>query len=354
MIQSIFIGLALVGSFLGLLRTPVPIWDTPTLQFGATSFPTSLDALTNPAGTDSVATVSHSGQHSNANDAIEALQAKLGITASTPVSGTVLVGDGTGTSRFSTYATTTSLRSTNVTATGSSTLQNFTFVNATGTSATTTNALFTANLDAVTASSTTATTTNFYGADLATCQSTNALTWNGGKFGCVAVVTSGATIFSTTTANNMATTTFTIAAGSLPDTDVWEIVFSSASTTGSAVNTADTIMMFNNDNSILYSQLYSENWGGGSPLTAQSYFTIYGIDELGPQHYYTITVHNTPNMIKRTSWLASKSASSTDSVTAPWQGFGVWETPSAITRIDIGLTSNALFSTGTAITILGY
>src|SRR3990167_8494673 len=75
------------------------------LTLGATNFPTSLDALTNPASTDSVATVSHSGQHANANDAIEALEAKLGITASTPVSGTILVGDGTGTSRFSTYAT---------------------------------------------------------------------------------------------------------------------------------------------------------------------------------------------------------------------------------------------------------
>lgn len=50
--------------------------------FGAISFPTSLDTFTNPNPTDSTATVSHSSQHSNANDAIEALEAKVGIDGS--------------------------------------------------------------------------------------------------------------------------------------------------------------------------------------------------------------------------------------------------------------------------------
>ena len=114
------------------------------LSLGATSFPTSLDALTNPSATDSVATVSHSGQHSNANDALEALEAKLGMGASTPVVNTVFVGTGTGSSSYSTYATTTSLlttyaTTTNLLATGSTTLQNFTAQNSTTTSATTTN-----------------------------------------------------------------------------------------------------------------------------------------------------------------------------------------------------------------------
>jgi hypothetical protein len=48
----------------------------------ATNFPTSLDALTNPQGTDSVAAVPHAAQHANANDAIEALQAKVGANNS--------------------------------------------------------------------------------------------------------------------------------------------------------------------------------------------------------------------------------------------------------------------------------
>jgi len=49
----------------------------------ATNFPTSLDSLTNPQGTDSVAAVPHAAQHANANDAIEALQARVGVTGST-------------------------------------------------------------------------------------------------------------------------------------------------------------------------------------------------------------------------------------------------------------------------------
>ena len=48
----------------------------------ATGFPTSLDALTNPISTDSLTSPSHAGQHADANDAIEALQAKVGVTSS--------------------------------------------------------------------------------------------------------------------------------------------------------------------------------------------------------------------------------------------------------------------------------
>lgn len=48
----------------------------------ATNFPTSLDALTNPTSSDAQTSPSHSAQHANANDAIEALQAKVGIDSS--------------------------------------------------------------------------------------------------------------------------------------------------------------------------------------------------------------------------------------------------------------------------------
>ena len=48
----------------------------------STNFPTSLDTLTNPGPLDTQSAVSHSTQHSNANDAIEALQAKVGIDGS--------------------------------------------------------------------------------------------------------------------------------------------------------------------------------------------------------------------------------------------------------------------------------
>ena len=52
-----------------------------------TAFPTALDNFTNPASTDllSQAGVSHADQHANANDAIEALEARVGITNSADV-----------------------------------------------------------------------------------------------------------------------------------------------------------------------------------------------------------------------------------------------------------------------------
>jgi hypothetical protein len=51
----------------------------------ATNFPNTLDELINPNGTDQLSAPSHSEQHANANDAIEALQAKVGIDGSTDV-----------------------------------------------------------------------------------------------------------------------------------------------------------------------------------------------------------------------------------------------------------------------------
>jgi len=48
----------------------------------ATNFPASLDSLTNPTSSDSLNSPSHSAQHANSNDAIEALQAKVGVDGS--------------------------------------------------------------------------------------------------------------------------------------------------------------------------------------------------------------------------------------------------------------------------------
>ena len=48
----------------------------------ATNFPTSLDSLTNPTSGNTLANPSHSGQHADANDAIEALEAKVGVNGS--------------------------------------------------------------------------------------------------------------------------------------------------------------------------------------------------------------------------------------------------------------------------------
>jgi hypothetical protein len=47
-----------------------------------TNFPTSLDNFTNPTSGSSLASPSHADQHADANDAIEALEAKVGINTS--------------------------------------------------------------------------------------------------------------------------------------------------------------------------------------------------------------------------------------------------------------------------------
>lgn len=48
----------------------------------ATSFPTGLDALTNPTGSSSLTSPDHAGQHADINDAVEALEAKVGVNSS--------------------------------------------------------------------------------------------------------------------------------------------------------------------------------------------------------------------------------------------------------------------------------
>lgn len=50
----------------------------------ATSFPSSLDSFTNPSATDALDSVSvpHADQHADLNDAVEALQAKVGVDGS--------------------------------------------------------------------------------------------------------------------------------------------------------------------------------------------------------------------------------------------------------------------------------
>jgi hypothetical protein len=67
-----------------------------------TNYPGGLDNFTNPSPTDTLnsATVPHAAQHANANDAIEAIEAKLGTGASTPSANTALLGTGAGTTAY--------------------------------------------------------------------------------------------------------------------------------------------------------------------------------------------------------------------------------------------------------------
>ena len=48
----------------------------------ATNFPSSLDLFTNPTAVDTLDSPPHDTQHADANDAIEAIQAKVGVDSS--------------------------------------------------------------------------------------------------------------------------------------------------------------------------------------------------------------------------------------------------------------------------------
>lgn len=71
----------------------------------ATNFPSSLDNFTNPVSGNTLDSPSHSLQHSDANDAIEAIEAKLGVgnsPAGSATAGQVLTISAAGTSGWST------------------------------------------------------------------------------------------------------------------------------------------------------------------------------------------------------------------------------------------------------------
>jgi hypothetical protein len=70
----------------------------------ATNFPTSLDTFTNPNSGNTLDSPSHSIQHSDINDAVEAIEAKIGIgssTAGSATAGYALVNTSGGTTAYS-------------------------------------------------------------------------------------------------------------------------------------------------------------------------------------------------------------------------------------------------------------
>jgi len=63
-------------------------------------YPTSLDAFQNPSSNTKMDDMPHATQHGDANDAIEALETKLGTGASVAASAKLLRGTGAGTSAW--------------------------------------------------------------------------------------------------------------------------------------------------------------------------------------------------------------------------------------------------------------
>lgn len=81
----------------------------------ATNYPTSLDdntSLPNPGSGSFTNNPSHAGQHDTENDAIKALETKLGTGASTASASTVLRGTGSGTTAYGQLVLTTDVTGT--------------------------------------------------------------------------------------------------------------------------------------------------------------------------------------------------------------------------------------------------
>lgn len=66
----------------------------------STNYPVAADSYTRPGASDVMNSPGHAAQHDNAYDAIEAIEAKLGIGSSTPVADRFLVGTAVGTSAW--------------------------------------------------------------------------------------------------------------------------------------------------------------------------------------------------------------------------------------------------------------
>lgn len=266
---AVFAVLALGGLYYGATKNGSITYNAggdDSRLFGTTNYPTSLDSLTNPSATDSVATVSHSSQHANANDAIEALQAKLGIGASTATNNTVLYGNGTGSSAWSATPSLTSLVLSGqgqfgsfISNASSTIIGGLTITgNSTTTNATSTIGAFT-NL---------ATSTSYYGGGLTSCSGSNALTWSDGKFGCTPVsVSSGIPDISYAASNNgddvqyRASTTSMVIGNKI----VWHATC--AGTVGQRLN-----INYRLSNHVATTTLLSEFSGGDSIVTAASGF----------------------------------------------------------------------------------
>ena len=79
-------------------------------------YPGTLDSFGNPAGTTLLADASylHNVQHSDANDAIEALETKVGLGVGTPTANNILVGSGNGTAIWGSVWTNGSLVNPNI------------------------------------------------------------------------------------------------------------------------------------------------------------------------------------------------------------------------------------------------
>lgn len=318
------------------------------------NYPTSLDSLINPSSGDTTTAVDHAAQHANVNDAVEALEAKLGIGSSVAASGKLLRGTGAGASAWDKDAPTGTIVGT----TDSQTLTNKTLTSPTINTAiinnptlkTDTIAEFTANAgvtvdgmlikDSKLATNNSVVTANITDDAVTAAKIDWAATGaNGGiwweELGRTTLGAAGDNI----SIASIATRKYLLVLG--------HILPSGATTPW---------LRFNNDTANNYSIRYSASFGAGGTLTSTSGMSLDPASTATDIYLEALIV----NVLAREKTVIGHSISNgtagAANAPADIEVFGKWaNTANAITRIDITNTAGAGdFAIGSQIIVLGH
>lgn len=314
------------------------------------NFPTSLDSFTNPGTGDYMDVVSHADQHANANDAIEALEAKLGITASTPTSGKLLRGTGAGTSEWDKDAPTGTIVGT----TDTQTMTNKTLTSPTINTPTITNP--TLNTDTISEHTSAAGVT------------IDSLLIKDGKLATAdSVVAANITDDSVTddkldyprwyqeiARTTLSSSSDTITVSNIPARKHLQIKFLYISTGG----TVNVNMNFNNDTAANYSYHSVDIAGGGAPAavtTTTGLAVEAGSPAVGSIVTGETTICNISSRAKVGVTIVSYNTATAASAPVGTTIFDAWaNTTAQISRVDLTNIGTGDFASGSEVIILGH
>lgn len=85
----------------------------------ATTYPGTIQTVTNPSGTSLLTSPDHAASHTTINDTMGAVQTKIGVGSGTPILGAIMQGTGNGTSAWTTTPTFVGTTTFNVAVAGS-------------------------------------------------------------------------------------------------------------------------------------------------------------------------------------------------------------------------------------------